>query len=203
ARYGPRIVIFIGRLVYYKGLDILLRALARVPDATLLIVGEGPKENSLRSLARELRVIDRSIFLGRLSHQEKVACLHACDLLALPAMNRAEAFGQVQVEALACGRPVISTKIDSGVPFVSLDNVCGLTVEPGDAAQLAGAITTLLDDDDLRARLGQAGRRRVEELFSREVMLRDTIALYDAMLGNIEPAGAPQVVLSSNGGRRS
>jgi glycosyltransferase involved in cell wall biosynthesis len=179
AQYGPRIVLFVGRLVYYKGLDDLLRALAAVPDARLLIVGSGPLQAAWQHLARDLGVADRAVFLGPVGHEDKVACYYASDLMALPATHRAEAFGQVQVEAMACGCPVVSTNIDSGVPFVNQDQVTGLVVEPRCPSALAAALRALLDDPAWRCRLGQAGRQRAESLFSREVMIRDSLKLFD------------------------
>jgi rhamnosyl/mannosyltransferase len=181
-QHGPRLAVFVGRLVYYKGLDTLLRALASVPEANLIIVGDGPLRQPMEALARDLGVADRARFLGRVSHEEKVACYRAGDLLVLPATHRSEAFGLVQVEAMACGLPVISTNIDSGVPFVNQDGVTGLIVEPADPMGLAGAMRRLLSDEGLRLSLGRAARQRVEDLFSRDVMVRDNLALYRELL---------------------
>ena len=183
AEHGPRIVLFVGRLVYYKGVDILIRAMVGVPGAKLLVVGDGPLRARLTALARDLDLSGRVAFLGRVSHEEKVACYHASDLLVLPATHRAEAFGLVQVEALTCGLPVVSTNIESGVSFVNQDGVTGLLVQPGDAAGLAAAIARLLADPSLREEMARAGRRRALELFSRPVMLRDLLSLYSEILG--------------------
>lgn len=180
--HGPRIILFVGRLVYYKGVDTLLRSLAQVPDARLLIVGDGPLKPSLIELAGRLGVADRTIFMGRVSHEEKVACYRASDFLVLPATHRSEAFGLVQVEALACGLPVISTNIDSGVPFVNSDGVTGIIVEPGDAKGLAAAMRRLLDDTGARARFAEAARQRAADLFSREVMVRSLRCVYSDVL---------------------
>ncbi|HET6372842.1 MAG TPA: glycosyltransferase [Candidatus Polarisedimenticolia bacterium] len=181
--HGPRLALFVGRLVYYKGIDTLLRALVQVPDAKLAIVGDGPMRGPLEELARGLGVASRVVFLGRVSHLEKVAWYLAADFLVLPATHRSEAFGLVQVEAMACGLPVISTNIDSGVPFVNRDQETGIIVEPSDPDGLAAAMSRLLDDAALRARYGAAGRARVERLFCRDVMLRDSVLLYEEVLG--------------------
>jgi len=183
AEHGPRIALFVGRLVYYKGVDTLLAAMARVPDAKLIVAGDGPLKPELMGMARELGVADRVRFLGRVSHEDKVALYSASDFLVLPATHRSEAFGLVQVEAFACGLPVISTDIDSGVPFVNQHGETGLVVKPADAEELAAAMKKLFADEPLRASLGRAARRRVEELFSREVMVRDTLAMYDQTEG--------------------
>lgn len=187
AETGPRIALFVGRLVYYKGVDVLLNALALVPDLRLIVVGDGPTRDSLTSMARDLGLGERVRFMGRVSHEEKVACYRASDFLVLPATHRSEAFGLVQLEAQACGIPVITTDIDSGVPFVTRDGETGLIVPPGDPESLASAMATLSRDAGMRRRYGAAGRRRVEELFSREVMTRDCLRLYEDLLQESGP----------------
>lgn len=195
--HGSRIVLFVGRLVYYKGVDTLLRAFRSVEDARLLVVGDGPMRPSLETLARDLGLGDRVRFLGHVSPDDKVACYHACDLLVLPATHRSEAFGLVQVEAMACGRPVISTDIDSGVPFVNQHGLTGIVVRPADPDDLAAAMNDLLSDDALRARLGEAGRHRARELYSREVMLRDVLALYEELRGGDAGEGARRPIATT------
>ena len=97
-------------------------------------------------------------FLGALPDAEVVAHLHACDVFVLPSVSRQETFGVVQLEAMACGRPVVSTNLETGVPWVNQDGVTGLVVAPGDAAALAAALKRLVGDPALRARLGSAGK---------------------------------------------
>jgi len=181
-QYGSNLVLFVGRLVYYKGVDVLLRAMARVPETRLLIVGDGPMRQSLEALSQELGLSARVTFLGRVSPEIKLACYQACDFLVLPATHRSEAFGVVQVEAMACGRPVICTNIDSGTPFVNQDGVTGIVVEPDDSEALTHAIRRLQSDDALRNRLGAGAERRARELFSREVMLGSLRLLYVEIL---------------------
>ncbi|HKY32195.1 MAG TPA: glycosyltransferase [Candidatus Polarisedimenticolia bacterium] len=183
AEHGPRIVLFVGRLVYYKGVDVLLRAMTGVPGARLLIAGDGPMRPDLERLTAELGLGGRVVFLGKVSHQEKVACYRAGDVFVLPATHRSEAFGVVQVEALACGLPVVCTNIDSGVPFVNRHGETGLVVEPNDPEGLAAAIRTILEDASLRGRFGEAAVRRASERFSRQAMIRDCMALYTALTG--------------------
>jgi rhamnosyl/mannosyltransferase len=189
--HGGKIVLFVGRLVYYKGVDVLLKALAGL-DARVLVAGDGPMRAPLESLARELGVAERTVFLGEVPHAEKVALYRACAVFALPCTHRSEAFGQVQVEAQACRRPVVSTEVDSGVPYVNRHGVTGLVVPPSDPAALREAMAKLLADPGLRARMGEAGRARAEAEFSVETMLRDTFALYDevARERGIAPARA-------------
>ncbi len=105
---------------------------------------------------------------------------HAADVFALPSVARSEAFGIVQIEAMASGVPVVNTSLDSGVPFVSLHELTGLTVPPADSERLADATNLLLDNPDLRLRLGRAARLRAREEFALATMTSRTMALYEA-----------------------
>ena len=180
ARYGERIVLGVGRLVYYKGFEYLVRAMARV-RAHLLIAGEGPLRSSLEQTAARAGVAERVSFAG--SVPDLRPFYHAASVFALPAVARSEAFGLVQLEAMACGVPVVNTALDSGVPFVSPHGVTGLTVPPADERALADALATLLDDDALRARLGAAARLRAHGELSLDRMVDRTEALYHEVAG--------------------
>ena len=182
AEAGARpLVLFAGRMVPYKGVDVLLRALAGL-DVSAVLVGAGPLLDRWKALARELGVADRVRFAGPVPHPELAALYHACDMFVLPSVTRAEAFGYVQLEAMACGKPVVSTRLPSGVPWVNRDGETGLTVPPGDPDALRDAIRRLAANPGLRARLGRAGRTRVAADFSMERMGRDTAALYRAIV---------------------
>jgi len=179
---GPApLVLFAGRMVPYKGVDVLLHALAGV-DASAVLVGDGPSRESWMALGRELGLADRVRFAGQVPHDELVALYHACDMFVLPSVTRAEAFGYVQIEAMACARPVVSTRLPSGVAWVNRDGETGLTVPPGDPVALRGAIDRLIADPALRKRLGDAGRARVLSEFSMERMGHDSAALYRSIL---------------------
>ena len=168
---GPR-VLFVGRLVYYKGLDILLEAFTKCPG-TLLVIGRGPLENTLKGMAAALHIRSRVAFLPEVPSDELVAYYHAADVFVLPSTERTEAFGIVQIEAMACGLPVVSTDLPTGVPWVNQDGITGLVVPPRDPDALAAAINRLLDDSALRERMGEEGRRRATEVFSRDRMVQD------------------------------
>lgn len=173
---GP-VVLFVGRLVPYKGVDVLLQAVAGV-HAAAVIVGDGPLREPLQAAARTLGVADRTFFLGHLEEEALSAWYGAADVLALPSVTRAETFGMVQIEAMARGTPVVSTRLGTGVEWVNVDGVTGLTVPPGDPAALGEALRRLCTDDELRARLGAGARRRYLDEFRREGMVEQTVALY-------------------------
>ena len=183
ARVGDRpLVLFAGRMVPYKGVDVLLHALPGTSAAAVL-VGEGPSRQKWTALASELGLSDRVTFAGEVPHHELAALYHACDMFVLPSVTRAEAFGYVQLEAMACGRPVISTGVPSGVPWVNRNGETGLIVPPRDIAALRDAINTLAPDESLRARMGRAGRARVEADFSMNGMRTRVLSLYHELLG--------------------
>jgi glycosyltransferase involved in cell wall biosynthesis len=179
ARFGSRLLLSVGRQVYYKGFEYLITAMQHV-DGKVLLVGEGPLRSELESLSKQLGVEDRVVFLGNV--HDLVPYYHAADAFVLPSVTRTEAFGIVQIEAMACGRPVINTALDSGVPFVSLHGETGLTVEPKNVQALASALNRLLSDDRLRAQFGSAARRRVEAQFNADAMTQRTLAVYDEVL---------------------
>jgi glycosyltransferase involved in cell wall biosynthesis len=180
-RYGQRLVLFVGNFCYYKGLHYLLRAMAQVPGR-LLLIGGGYEEPRLRALAKELRLHDRVVWLSRVGHEELVAALHACDVLALPSVCRSEAFGIVQLEAHACGKPVVSTALGTGVEYANLHERTGLIVPPRDVDALAGALDRLLSDPDYRHQLGCAALARVRAEFTQEKMAAAMLDLYGEVL---------------------
>jgi len=163
------VISFVGRLVRYKGLDVLIAAIARVPGAHLLIAGNGPLLEILRGKAVKCGVQNRVHFLGRVSEQEKLVVLAASDVFALPSTEVTEAFGIAQVEAQFCGLPVVASNLPTGVTDVTLDNVTGLLVIPGDAADLAEKLMKIRAHHDMRARFARAGRERAHANFTRAV----------------------------------
>jgi glycosyltransferase involved in cell wall biosynthesis len=177
--HGEPLWLLVGRLVYYKGIDQALHALPYVPGK-LLIVGEGPLRTELGDLADRLGVADRVVWQGRLSNTELIGAYHAAAALWFPSNARSEAFGLVQVEAMACGCPVINTNIaGSGVAWVSPDGMSGLTVPVNDPPALAEAARRLLEEPGLREQLGRQARERAEAEFDHKQMARRTLDLYE------------------------
>ncbi len=181
AQYGERLVLAVGRLVYYKGFEYLIRAMKDVPGK-LLIIGDGPLRKQLQTLAAEIGVADRVTLAGNVP-QNLAPFYHAADVFAFPSVARSEAFGIAQVEAMACGLPVVNSQLASGVPFVSLHERTGFTVPPRDPVALAKAINALLDNEGLRRSFGKAARLRAFDEFSDEQMARRTLELYEEVLG--------------------
>ncbi|HEY9679228.1 MAG TPA: glycosyltransferase [Drouetiella sp.] len=174
-------VLYVGRLVYYKGVDVLIRAMKNV-NGQLLLVGEGPLRSELEALASELNISERVKFLGRISDQELANAYKKSSLFVLPSTLSTECFGLVQVEAMLSGRPVINTNLPTGVPWVSLHNETGMTVPPNDVEALSTAINSLLSDSKLRIKLGQQARQRATSMFTLKKHVSAVSALYSELL---------------------
>jgi glycosyltransferase involved in cell wall biosynthesis len=174
---GRKIVLFVGRMVYYKGVDVLVQAMAGV-DADLVLVGGGPLEDGLRRLAADAGIASRVYFLPTLLDDELHAWYHAADVFCLPSVARSEAFGLVQIEAHAAGTPVVSTALPTGVTFANLDGKTGLIVPPSDVLALREALARLTSDDRLRARLGRQAQARALRDFTVPRMVKDTLSIY-------------------------
>jgi len=176
---GP-FVLFAGRHVPYKGVDVLLRALQGT-SVRAVIAGDGPRRTDWESLAAELRLDSQVRFTGDVPDAELRAMFQAASMLVLPSVTRAEAFGYVQIEAMACGKPVVSTDVPSGVSWVNQHERTGLVVPAGAIEPLRAAIVRLTADPALRRRLGDAGRERVEREFTL-VRLRERLrGFYEEM----------------------
>ena len=180
AAYGGRYVLFSGMHRYYKGLEYLVRAAGRV-RAPLVIAGDGPERLRVVELAREMGV--PIAFPGALRHEDLVAHLHGCDVFVFPSVERSEAFGLSMLEAHACGKPVVATRLGTGVEFVNLDGQTGLNVPPRDPDALAEAVNTLLDDADRARRMGEFAKRRVETQFRADQIARAKFESYQEVLG--------------------
>lgn len=180
-RYRAPLLLFVGLLRYYKGLGYLLEAMREI-EATLLVVGTGPMLGEWKAAARKLGGQDRVFFLGRVDDHHLSAFYQACDVFVLPASHRSEAFGQVQVEAMACGKPVVCTELGTGTSYVNVDGETGLVVPPRDPNALAVAINRLLADEPLRAQMGKRGRERAHREFSSGVMIDRVLKVYEEVL---------------------
>ena len=170
------------RLVWYKGLEELLKAAALVvkshPSARFLVVGDGPLRQPLEEKARVLGLNGTVRFLGSVPDASSSLLPHF-DLFVLPSLK--EGMSNSLLEAMAAGKPVVATRV-GGNPEVVIDGKTGFLVPPKDPEALAGAILRLLADQELARNLGEAGRSRVESEFTLEKMVARLEALYDTLL---------------------
>lgn len=159
-------VLAIGRLTYYKGHEVLIRALARVPQATASIVGTGERHRTLAALIDRLQLAGRVHLTGFLPEAQVAELLASCDLLCLPSLERTEAFGLVLLEAMHFSKPVIASAIPgSGVGWVVQQAGHGLLVPPGDVEALAEALERLRQDPRRREHLGRQGATALQRAF--------------------------------------
>jgi glycosyltransferase involved in cell wall biosynthesis len=183
-RMGDQFLVgYIGRLIFDKGLGVLIEAIASLPPSyRLRLVGSGPDREALEQLAASKGVAERVEFAGAVSTQEIPQVFDAMDAMALPSLTRKnwkEQFGRVLIEAMACETPVIGS--DSGeIPNVIGD--AGLVTPEGDVQALAAAIARLGSNPALRADLARRGRQRILDRFTQEQVARRTVALYHEVL---------------------
>jgi glycosyltransferase involved in cell wall biosynthesis len=178
-KHSGQIIFALGRHVHYKGFDVLIKAMASLPaDTQLMIGGEGPLSSEWKALAALSPAAARIHFIGKIADADLPAYFQACDIFCLPAVNQAEAFGIVQVEAFACAKPVVSTRLNNGVDFVNQDGITGYTVTPGSVDELAQALSKLLANPELRSQLGAQALARALQEFSLESLRSKTLAVY-------------------------
>lgn len=169
----------VGRLSYYKGLSVLLDALASTDDARLLIVGDGEQRNALQQRVAALRLTARVRFAGELGDESLLSAHAAADALVLPSLDRSESFGVVQLEAMRAATAVIASDVPgSGVGSVAQHGVTGLHVPPGDAGALGAAIAQLAVDRDACRRMGAAGQARWRAQFSLDASAGAFVDIY-------------------------
>ncbi|HEY81164.1 MAG TPA: glycosyltransferase [Caldilineae bacterium] len=180
-RFPGPLLLFVGRLRYYKGLDYLIQAMQSL-EATLLIIGAGPEAARLGAMSYELGVAHKVHFLGDISDDLLPAYYQAADIFVLPSSHRSEAFGIVLLEAMAAGTPLITTELGTGTSWVNQDGVTGLVVPPRDVKALAQAIRSLLADEDLRREMGVRARERARTEFDLPVLVDRVLRVYDEVL---------------------
>ncbi len=160
-----RLVLACGRLVPYKGFDVLIRA-AVDRQFEVWIIGEGVERPWLEQLIAELGLGDRVRLLGSVNDCERIKLMCLADVFVMPSVTNAETFGIVQLEAMAAGRPVVNTALDTAVPRVARHGMEAITVPPGDAEKLGEAIDALISDPERRRRMGLSARTRAVTRYS-------------------------------------
>jgi glycosyltransferase involved in cell wall biosynthesis len=179
-KYQKPIILFTGRLVYYKGVEYLVQAMQNLPEAHLIVVGRGVFQDKLTEIAATCP--NNISFVPFLPQDDLTAMYQACDIFVLPSVENSEAYGLVQLEAMACGKPVITCDLPTGVTYVNQDGVTGLVVPVKSSEALAHAIKTLINHPDLRNKFGETARNRVLNQFTVDNMVDQSIDLYQSML---------------------
>ncbi len=177
---GKKIVFSLGRLVAYKGYSFLVAAAKYLSDDyVILIGGTGALKSELQREIKEFGIQDKVKLLGRISDEDLPAYYGACDVFCLSSVQKTEAFGIVQIEAMSCGKPVIATNIpQSGVPWVNAHGVSGLNVAPGNAEELARAIEAVTKDETTYRQYAAGAANRYKNLFTQEQMIDKCMKIY-------------------------
>lgn len=184
ASYPDRfIVLSVGRLIYYKGFEYLIKAASLVDDRVVILIGgEGKDKKKLEGLIKKMHLQEKVKLLGYVDEVDLAHYYEACDLFCMSSIANSEAFGIVQLEAMKFGKAIVSTIIpESGVNWVNVDQISGINVKAEDSEALARAISVLQKQPALRERLGKRGRERFHDIFSRKRMCRSLIQLYESI----------------------
>ncbi len=184
APFGTPLLLFVGRLRYYKGLNTLIDAMRYIPQAKLLIVGHGPLKSELENQVNIAGLNQRVHFAGDVNDDELLAYFQAADVFVLPSNSRAEAFGIVLLEAMASGLPCVATELGTGTSWIVQHGVTGLVVPPETPELMAAAINIIITNEPLRQQLGQAARQRVETMFTKTVMTQRVLEVYNELLNS-------------------
>ncbi|WP_027530913.1 glycosyltransferase [Bradyrhizobium sp. WSM3983] len=174
-----RLVLACGRLVPYKGYDVLIRA-AVDRQFEVWIIGEGAERPRLEQLISEFGLGDRVRLLGSVSDCERIKLMCLADVFVMPSVTNAETFGLSQLEAMAAGRPVVNTALDTAVPRVARHGMEAITVPPGDAEKLGEAIDALIRDPERRRRMGLSARTRAVSRYSATAFKEGMESVYRA-----------------------
>ena len=182
--HNRKIIFSMGRLVHYKGYSNLVKAAQYLPDDYVVIIGgSGILMPELRSLTEELGLQDKVQLIGFVRENEVPAYYTASKLFCLPSVQKTEAFGIVQIEAMSSSKPIIATKIPgSGVAWVNEHGVSGLNVTPGNPQEIAEAIQTIVEDEQTYQMFAEGARKRYETYFTQEKMIEKAIDIYNNVL---------------------
>jgi len=177
-----QIVFSLGRLIYYKGFEYLVEAMRNV-DAYLLIGGSGPLKEKLQKQIENLNLNKKIFLLGEIKREDAGSYYQACDLFCLPSIYKTEAFGLVQLEAMYFSKPIVSTDIQgSGVGWVNQNNITGLVVQPKNSIALAEAINKIINNPELKEKLGENTKRRFEKEFDIKIIADRFLKLYNEVI---------------------
>jgi glycosyltransferase involved in cell wall biosynthesis len=179
---ASHIVLFVGRLIWRKGIRFLIEALPQIlaeyPDAELQIVGNGEQKSILEERIKKFGIENSVRFLGRVSPERLVSLYHEADVVVQPSLY--EPCSLAILEAMSFGKPVVATRV-GGIPDLITNGIEGLLVEPENSLQLATAITTIFSDESLKRRLADNARKRVEREFTWKAIAEKTLKLYASL----------------------
>lgn len=177
------ILFALGRHVAYKGFYYLIEAMIYLPaNLILLLGGNGPLTPVLKRQVKKLKLENQVFFLGEIERGELPVYYHACDVFCLPSINQNEAFGMVQLEAMACAKPVVSCDLARAGTDINQDGITGFVVPPRSAKLLAKAIGQFYREPHLCRIFGQAAYHYVKEKFTNQQMIQQVRALYEKIL---------------------
>lgn len=171
-KYGD-FILFAGRLVYYKGLEYLIEAMKFI-KINLVIIGEGPLKGKLQSQVSKLKIENKVFFLPFQKEEVLINFYYACLFFVLPSILKSEAFGLALIEAMACGKPIISTELGTGTSFVNQNGITGIIIPPKNIKLLISAIKNLLENKKIIKNFGKNALKRVSEEFSFKKFLQST-----------------------------
>jgi glycosyltransferase involved in cell wall biosynthesis len=182
---NKKIILAIGRISYYKGYEYLIDSVSKLNENCVLLIIGGGNDNYINKLLKNIptEVKSKIILLGRLNDIDRNCYLAACDIFVLSSVYKTEAFGIVQVEAMALKKPVVSTEIPgSGVHWVNLNNISGLTVPIKNSKEIANAINSIIDSPLLHNKLSDGAYQRFQSEFTQNVMVNNLITIYNKIL---------------------
>ena len=180
-KYGERFLLAIGRLVEYKGFEYLLKALPKVPDEKLYIIGDGKLKDHLNEIIKDKGLNERVTILKPFPFENLKAMMKLSKMFIFPSISNNEAFGIVQLEAMYFGNPVVSSDLPTGVTFVNQHEKTGLVTRKCDSDSIASAINKLLNEPELYNLISDNNRKYVCNNFSEEKMINSYLKVYEEL----------------------
>lgn len=166
--------IFIGNLREYKGIEVLIRAFSKM-NFYLLILGDGKKTELVK---QHIRNNDNILLLKNINDEDKFFLIRHSQALILPSTDRREAYGIALVEGLSEGKPLISTKINSGSSYINKNNVTGFEIKPHSEVELIKVVKKISSSNKLKKRFEKAAKKRFDKFFTQEIMVRKYFRLF-------------------------
>lgn len=181
---NKRIILSLGRFVYYKGFEYLIKSALYLPEEyVILIGGDGPLRERYEKIIKNCNLSSKVKLIGKIPREELGSYYQACEVLCLASINKAESFGLVIIEAMSFGKPVIATKIKgSGVGWVNQDGITGLNVEPANPKAIADAVRFICENPEVYRKMSQNALIRFEEEFTVEKEISRILEIYRTIL---------------------